>query len=402
MITTLCKWNLRWLLRRNLKVVDVDIRDQDLKKLQSLKGARCLLLPSHSGGFEPYILIYLSKLLREDFHYLAAMEVFEKNVLVGWILQRMGAYSIIRGTADRPSFMMTKRLLIEGQRWLVIFPEGQTVWQNDTVIPFQEGVIQLAFKAYEEIARAHPQESLHCIPISIKYVYLENMDREIDESLARLESQLFPPGIRPGKTCLQRLRDISEAVLAANEKKHGVQPGAADGLGERIQRMKEHIVRMIERQLEINPRSDQPLLDRIRTCFNSVDRILEGTTGSCAYEQKLFAERQQAARDLYHDLWRVLQFVAIYDDYVREMTTVERFMDVLCLLEMELFNQRRMWGPRKAFVKVGEPLDLLDYFPKYKTGKHSVIQNITLDLESSVRAMLEQLAAEHSNQHKTC
>ena len=385
-----------WLIRKNLKVVDIDIAGEDLERLRSIRGKRCLLLPSHSGGFEPYIIVHLSRLLRDDYNYLAAMEAFQRNPLLGWFMQRMGCYSIVRGTADRASFQMTRRLLAEGKRWLVIFPEGQTVWQNDTVIPFQEGVIQLAFKAYEDVAGSGPSGSLFCVPVSVKYVYLERMDDEIRESLARLESHLLAPGETPPENLTDRLRRVSEAVLAANEVKNRVKIEEGAGFDDRIQTMKEFIVCNIERQLGVTPRADQQLIDRIRACFNAADRIAAEPPQGTSYQQKLAVERQVTVRDLYDDLWRILQFVAIYEAYVRELMTVERFMDVLCLLEMEVFGKRRMWGPRKAIVRVGEPLDLRDHFAAYKTGKRAVIRKVSLSMESAVRDMLHSLSTEYS------
>jgi len=90
--------------------------------------------------------------LGEEFNYLATKEVFERRPLVGWLAQRLGDYSIVRGTPYRSSFRMTRQLLVAGTRWLVIFPEGHTCWQNDSVMPFQQGTAQLAFWAYENLA----------------------------------------------------------------------------------------------------------------------------------------------------------------------------------------------------------------------------------------------------------
>ena len=392
LVIALCKRILPFVIRSKLKVTEIEIRDDDLEKLKALRGKRCLLIPSHSGGFEPYIILHLSKLLGDDYNYLAAMEAFEKSPLTGWLMQRLGAYSIIRGTADRPSFQMTKQLLVDAKRWLVIFPEGQTVWQNDTVIPFQQGVVQLAFKAYEAAAKQDEGASLFCVPISIKYAYLEDMRSQREASLARVESKLFPPDCMAPPSQYERLRRIGKAVLAANEKGHNVKPDEDASLDDRIQMMKETIVRRIELQLELTPRAGQSLLDRIRALFNAVDRIVHEEPETYEYEQKLLNERQQAARDLYDDLWRVLQLIAIYDGYVRESLTVERFMDVLCLLEMEVLGERRIWGPRKALVRVGDSVDLRDHFSAYKTDKRGVIQEVTLAVESRVRQMLATLA----------
>ncbi len=383
-------------VRNKLKVVETVISDEDLRRLRERRGKRCLLMPSHSGGFEPYVILDLLRRIDTDCYYLAAMEAFQRHPIIGWFLQRAGAYSIIRGTADRHSFQMTRKILREAKRWLVVFPEGQTVWQNDTVMPFQEGVTQLAFKAYEDIATQSPEASLHCVPMAIKYGYLQDMSREIEESLSRLESQLLAPGTSVATTTVRRLRVLSEAVLAANEHKHGVTPDQADDLDDRIQRMKEVIVREIEDQLDLTPRANQDLLDRIRACFTAVDTIVNSPTEALAYAEKLQQEHRQTARELYDDLWRVLQFVAIYEGYVRELTTVERLMDVLGLLEMEVFGERRMWGPRRAIVTLGREIDLHDRFDSYNSRKRETIREVSLELETSVRDMLGQLALQHS------
>jgi len=391
----LCKKTAFLNIRKKLKVSEIEISDADLLKLRSLRGKRCLLMPSHSGGFEPYLIVYLSKLLKDSFFYLAAIEAFQRNPIIGWIMQRMGAYSIIRGTADRKSFQMTKKILAEGKRWLVIFPEGQTVWQNDTVIPFQEGVTQMAFKSIENLDENATDKSLICIPMAIKYVYLKNMDSEIEESLKRLESQFFSEAPPLLDSSYERLLRIGSEMLAANEKTHKIKPDDDKSFNERIQNMKEAVVGNIEQKLDICPRSDQDLLDRIRSCFNTLDCIITADETGSSYQQKLDHEYIQSLQPLYYDLWRVLQLVAIYDGYVAESTTTERLLDVLCLLEMETFNERRIWGPRKAVIKLCNPIDLKDLISDYKIDKRAVIHRTSMILESSVRNTLKKLAEEY-------
>lgn len=362
-----------------------------MERLRALKGKRVLLMPSHSGGLEPYIIVRLSEMLDDDYHYLAAAETFETSWLFAWVMQRMGVYSIIRGAADRPSFQMTRKILTEGKKWLVIFPEGQTVWQNDTVIPFQHGVTQLAFKAYEQLAKESPGSSLYCLPMSIKYVFTESVEDQMRESMRRLETQLLAGDYAPPEDPVARLRNISVAILSANEKRHNITPDAGADLNTRIQAMKEAMVSRLERQLDVAPKTGQDLLDRIRTLFNALDRITMDDPDASNYGRKLLDEQKRLARDMYDELWRVLQFIAIYADYVRENSTVERFMDVLCILEMEVFGERRIAGPRKACVRVGEPVDLKDEFAAYREDKRAATEALTLRLENTVRSMLEEL-----------
>jgi 1-acyl-sn-glycerol-3-phosphate acyltransferase len=387
----LIKIGLRRELRRKLKVTEIDVSDDDLQQLRRLKGKRCLLTPSHSGGFEPHIIMYLSKLLDDIYNYVAAVEVFEQAPINRWLMPRLGVYSIIRGAVDRPSFAMTRQLLAEGKRWLVVFPEGHAIGQNSTLAPFQEGVVQLAFKGYEDASANDANANLFCIPIAIKYVYLADMHDEIDHSLNRLAAALsISDGARPASR-YDRLRQIAEEVLAANEKVHHVKAGPASGMNDRIQNLKASVAANIEGQLGIVPTDRQTMLDRIRAMFNAVDRIVYSEPVASAYEQRLAIERQQMARALYEDLWRMLQFVAIYDGYVRESMTVERFIDVLGLLELEVFQKRRVWGPRKACIKVGLPIDLKDYAARFEENKRDAVQSVNAALESSVREGLDAM-----------
>jgi 1-acyl-sn-glycerol-3-phosphate acyltransferase len=389
----LAKRRIRRVIRRQLKVTEIDISAADLDTLRGLKGQRCLLTPSHSGGYEPHIILYLSKLLDDIYNYVAAVEVFEQAPINRWLMPRLGVYSIVRGAVDRQSFATTRELLAAGKRWLVIFPEGHSIGQNSTLAPFQEGVIQLAFKAYEDARAAGAGAHLYCVPIAIKYIYLTDMHDEIDRSLDRLAEALSISKTTTPASRYARLRQIAEAVLVANEKAHQVKPDPASGMNDRIQNLKVLVASKIERQLGIVPNDRQTLLDRIRSMFNAVDRIVHDEPPASEYEQRLALERGQMASALYDDLWRLVQFVAIYDGYVRESMTVERFMDVLGLLEQEIFKKRRVWGPRKARIKVGQPIDLKDHASAYDQNKRETVQAINTRLESAVRESLEGMEA---------
>jgi hypothetical protein len=391
-VTAIFKHALRRDIRRKLGVTDISVSSDVLERLRQLKGQRCLLTPSHSGGFEPHIIMYLSKLLNDDFNYVAAMELFARSRVHRWILQRVGVYSVIRGAMDRQSFATTRQILVEGKRWLVVFPEGEAVGQNSILMPFQPGVIQLAFKAYEEAAEIEQSTSLYCIPMAIRYLYLDDMHHEIDASLDRLERGLAVRA--PAGSRYERLRGIAEAVLAANERTHHVRPDEHCSMNERIEVLKDRVLSQLEAQLGMTPVAGQPPLDRVRAIFNAVDKIGELEPGSSEYEQQLTLERQQIARHFYYDLWRALRFVAIYDGYVAESMNVERFMDVLGLLEFEVFNRRPVWGPRKARVQMGEPIDLKDHFSSYNSDKRGTVKRVTTMLESSVRQMLDELEAQ--------
>ncbi|MCA9137896.1 MAG: 1-acyl-sn-glycerol-3-phosphate acyltransferase [Planctomycetales bacterium] len=394
LVTWLVQMGIRSSIRRKLRVTEIEISDDDLETLRRLKGERCLLTPSHSGGFEPHIIMYLSKLLGEQFNFVAAMELFERSRINRWLMPRMGVYSIIRGAVDRQSFSMTRQLLASGKRRLVIFPEGEAIWQNSVVLPFQQGVFQLAFKGYQDAEKETGPTHLYCVPIAIKYTYLQDMHGEIDASLTRLESKLDLSNEASKATRYRRLRQIVESVVAANEKANDFKPAAESDLGDRAEQLKLHAIRHLEQKLGLTPTNRQTMLDRIRALFNAVDHIVHEEPSGSEYERQLATERQNAVKEHYDALWRLLQFSALHDGYVKKSMTFERFLDVLCLLEMEVCKERKIWGPRMARIKVGQPVDLKDHISDYNSDKRGTLQAVTMLLETSVSKMLEDLETE--------
>ena len=135
------------------KISKIEIDPGDLSLLKSLKGKRVILTPNHAEMTEPYVIFALSKMLREEFNYLTAREVFEDYFPAGRLLQALGCYSVIRGAPDRNALRATTEILVEGKHWLVIFPEGVAMGLSDALMPFQPGIGQFAFRAYEELTK---------------------------------------------------------------------------------------------------------------------------------------------------------------------------------------------------------------------------------------------------------
>ncbi len=371
-----------------LKVSGFDVDEESLGRLERLRGERAVLMPNHPTDKDAAVMFHLSKVLEERFYYLAARELFD-FAPVAWVLQRCGVYSVRRGTNDRRSFNATVELLVEGRRKLVIFPEGMTCWQNDTVLPFQEGVPLFGFWALDKLAR-ESATSLYLVPIAIKYVYARNMYRDIDRALARLEERL---GLSPqGKAIYPRLQRVGEAVLSSAEREYGVRPGGEVSFDQRLQNMKELLVERIASGLGVKFGPDQVLSSRIRTLVNALNEITQEEPEGSKYQIDLHEQRRAEVDHLYDDLSRVLHFVATYDGYVRETMSTERFFDVIGQLEREVFGKRWSRGPCRVYVRVGEPVDLALRLDDYRRNKREALNSVTRKMEERVRGLLADLA----------
>ncbi|MEN9565296.1 MAG: hypothetical protein RLZZ69_492, partial [Cyanobacteriota bacterium] len=70
---------------------------------------------------------------------------------------------------------------------------------------------------------------------------------------------------------------------------------------------------------------------------------------------------------------RLLNFDAIYDGYVAEKPTVERYFATLDRLEREVFSIDcpKYKGRREIVIKIGTPINLKDYWQKYQSDRPS-------------------------------
>ncbi len=378
---------LPWILSTFAEIKSVEVRG--MENLKEISGERAVITPNHPTRMDPLLAFELSKQLGEPFNYIASRESFTLPFL-GGLIQRCGAYSVLRGTADRESFRMTRRLLKEGARKIVIFPEGLTYSQNDVLMPFHEGVVQFGFWALEDLAKKGSSPPLYYVPVGLKYLYTKPMGWQISKALLRLELHL---GIMPDpkRNKVDRLREVGEKVLAGVEAAYGVKPDEDAGFNDRIQAMKEVWVVRTEQALGMEERTELPLGDRIRVLINALDRIVfEEPTGS-AFEKKTLKKRQDDLLPLYRDLDRSLRFLATGGSYVAESPSDERFLEIIGTLEEDIFGNAPARGPRKAVMQIGKPIDISRRLEQYREDHRGTVSLVTKELEASVFGLVSGL-----------
>jgi hypothetical protein len=386
-------------LRWKYDVVGVDIAKEDLDRLRALRNERALIAPNHPSNAEPAVLFRLSHLVDEPFYYVCCREAFDHaGGLWGRFLQKVGGYSIVRGVADRDSFRMTRSLLTGPGAKVVIFPEGEVYSQNDTLLPFQSGVIQLMFWALEDVRKKEPNGTLYLVPIAIKYRFIRDMCAHILESLDRLEKALAVKedvSLEP----YPRLRRIGSAVLAAMERDYGLPVGDDSGdMNDRIVAVKEALVQRVASALHVEAKPDERnLSQRMRSLINAVHAVTDDDSPMRSpYEARLREAKSERAMPLLNDLDRLANLIAIQDGYVGALPTPERMADTLRRLETEVLGEPICSGPRRCRVRVGEPIDLADHLDDYNKDKRSVVRSVTTMLEQSVQSLLDEMTTASS------
>ena len=154
--------------------------------MRSVGNARVVYVCNHPTMEDGITLFMLSARLGQLFHYVVAYEAFKG--WLGWFIQRLGCYSIRRGLGDRTSISKSLTILKQPRCRLVIFPEGGCSYQNDTIMPFRSGAIQLPMSVLAQLAKkADSPETIpnvYVVPLVLKYRYRQSMEQVIDDASA--------------------------------------------------------------------------------------------------------------------------------------------------------------------------------------------------------------------------
>lgn len=363
----------------NIKLV---IDEEDITKLRAIAPYPVVYLPNHSNLDDGLVMFLLSARIGQLFYYVVAYEAFQG--IIGKLMLSVGAYSIRRGIGDRQSIKQTLQILQQPQAKLVIFPEGGCSYQNDTVMPFRSGSIELAFKAMDKLASsAATIPDFYLVPITLKYTYLPPTDIHLANSLKRLETALSLPS---QDDLYLRLRAISAQVLTNLETEYNLTPLDLNDWNQRIQDLRKHLLNYCEEKLNITPTPQIPIRERVY----KVQYLLNLSPSSLSQD----VDHQH----LYLTTVRLLNFDAIYDGYVTAKPTPERFFATLDRLEREVFkiDRPKFKGRKQVQVKVSSPINLKQYWqtdhqsfnPKNKTSRQLIINQLTQNIHQAVQEHL--------------
>lgn len=390
-------------LRLRCHDVEVRIAGDGLARFKQLRGKHVMICPNHSYRHDPEVMFAFSEKAGESFNFVAAREVFDyNNGLNGVLLQQLGCYSVVRGAADTKSFKTTKSILAQGKKKLVLFPEGEISWQNETLLPLESGACQLSFWALDELHKSKPDEPVYVLPIALKYTYRTNILRELDWTTTKLEKRLGING-HDEESLYLRVRGAALKVLEALEHQYDCKIAADMTLNQRMIQVKEGALRSLGKVLSVElPPVKTSYLDWVRILRNNMDDVIYGDTHELsAYARKMHEEKAAKVRGYYRDLDRIVGFMAIYDGYLSPPATQERIANVVEMLEGEVFGEKSVKGPRLVTIDVGNPINLLTHYPDYKKAKRAVLETVTTDLSRQIHGMLDSLEKERDHVYVT-
>lgn len=364
------------------------VAPDDLARLQALTGHRAILSPNHPTETDPIVVFWLSGLLDERFNFLTTRETLVGPR--GWGLNHIGAYSVIRGYADRESIRCTRRLLAEDDRKVVIFPEGLVYEHNDRLLQFQSGVPQLGFWALDDLEKAGKTPRVPIVPLAIRYRCCAPPEPYIERGLRALEAKLR---LERQGTPYERLRRMGSHVVALLEREEELKPDEALDLTTRIIRVRQQVLKRVARSVDATLDERQTPGDQLHLLYNEVKEWIGPTPEEpTAYELQRYQQRAAAGIALYNELARLNNTVAVTGDYIASEPTAERFLEVLGRLQKEVLGRVVHQAPLAAVVKVAPPIWLDERLPAYRENKRQTVAAVTRELQETIHKMLRESA----------
>ena len=400
----LVRKSLPALMRWHAGGIEVEISEGDLSRLKALRGQRVLLMPNHPTHFDPLVIFEISGRLNEAFRYVACREAFDfEGGVRGWLFQRCGVYSLIRGTADRDSFAMTQSTLVEGKHWLTIFIEGEVTLENDLLIPFEPGVLSLAMRAQETLDKSgdpsQKDAAIFAVPVALRTQYKPGIENAIGNAIVKLEENVGVPigrGFTNWPDARERIIKTGLSVLKSLEHSYRLVPSENEPLEKRIATVKDQILARMEAYLDLHPAAEQTFLDRIRAVHLKIDRIIymygEVPGTASAYEHRLLEKRRKAFVDFYADTDRLLNVLTLRGGYL-DHATPERFAEVVIRLQEEILGKRKLTYPRVVRATVGQVTNLRDHLEDFHKDKRKTASELAGRFERDMLGMLRQEAA---------
>jgi 1-acyl-sn-glycerol-3-phosphate acyltransferase len=373
---------------RHHRIAEVVVRGmENLARLDARDGA--LVCPNHSYTGDGSVMLEIGRrALRQNgrrFYTMAAWHGFRGHGgLDGWLLQRMGVFSVDREGCDRRAIRQATELLATGNG-LIIFPEGEIYHLNERLTPLREGVAFMAVTAQRELDRSKSNARVCVIPTAIRYEFTEDVTVRLEQAVEAMEQRLL---VKPnaGAPLHQRILAVGEILLTIKEKQYLGQSGTAGDMPARIKRLIEYVLSRSEQAHLERTHADEPVPVRVKQLRR---KLLEAV---CDDQQQAETNLLPAVRDALADVHLALQLYSYPGDYLVTKPTPERMAETIEKFVEDMDDVRAMpIGWRRATVTIGEPIDVRE---SLGSGKARVaVAELTARLEREMQEQMSRGAA---------
>jgi 1-acyl-sn-glycerol-3-phosphate acyltransferase len=370
--------------------IEVQVVGNGLDRLKALRGKRTVIVSNHGDMFDPEVVFTLSNRLGEDFHFIAARECFDwVHGAVGWFFQNLGCYSVARGEADVESFKMTREILVNGKRKLVMFPEGE-VTRQPNVIPLRKGATRLFFEGQEELNKQRPGEELFIQPLGIRWRYRDDVVPVLASCMTRIEKKLRI--VPPSRHLLDRVEFASMTMAHILEQEYNAPQRPELPFENRIVALREHVLRSMALALNVELNDEEEHLVWFRHLNIALNNFVNANMAERSdFQKRLHKELSEKVERMRNDLIRMQHMIGITENPGFQRATPESLANRISKIEREVLGGTSYKGVRLAEIGVGDPIPLLDYLSDYERDRDATIDMMTDKVHSAIQSIIDKL-----------
>lgn len=368
----------RYYLHRFFGIAGITLEGWHEAAANFAPGDGVLIAPNHSHDSDPHVMMEAGARAGCQFHFMAAWQMFSGHGGIdGFILQRMGAFSVDREGCDRRAIKQAVELLTTGRK-VVVFPEGEVFHLNDRLTPLLEGVAFMALNAQKELERAGSPRRVWVLPTAIRYRYVADITPQLETAVGELERRLVmkPQGTTPLE---QRITRVGEVLLTIKEKE--ILGRSRDQQGTLPERL-DFLLSWLLEKLETTHLGKSPAADTIPLRVKALRRHL--------FEVWLDegAERtaRRAARESLEEVQLVLRLYSYPGNYIASHPSIEHMAETVEQFEEDLNGVASPKGRRDAHVVFGAPIDLRVLTGTGRT--RAITSQATNQLEAAIQKLM--------------
>lgn len=364
----------RWKRVQDQQLIDVDVKHRE--RLADVLRENCgvLITPNHSTHADPFTMYELADQVDRPFHFMSTWHVFEAQNAVGQrMLQWHGVFSVDREGNDLKAFKQAVNIVQTDRHPLVIFPEGEVYHCNDQVTPFRDGPAAIALAAARRAERP-----VMCVPVALKYRYLDDPMPELLAVMDQLEREVFWRP-RPERPLVERIYSLGEALLVLKELEF-LGAARSGAIVDRIRALAEHVLASAEQRCGIVASAGTTIPERVKSVRRTVLEKQESLDEN--------SPERVGLRNVLDDAFFVVQLFSYPGNYLTSESSVERFAETLDKLEEDVLGKysATIRSRRAVTVAIGEPIQAASE----KGNKHAVGE-LTEALEQRVQQLLDGL-----------
>lgn len=332
----------------NRKFGILDVRLQGWEKIQASmqQGHGVMLNANHSRPADPFIMGVLASKLNTYFYTMASWHVFKQDWFSSFIVRRSGAFSVYREGIDRTAIKTAIDALVEGERPLLIFPEGVITRSNDKLEPLMDGPALIARSAAKKLAESSSEKKVVVHPVFIRYSFDGDLVKTLEPVLTRMENRLTWPAQAQLPTN-ERIVKLGKALLTLKEFEFMGNSQSGE-MADRLINLIDHILAPVEDEWIKKKSSAHTVVGRVKKIRSAIlSGIVKGEVDA--------TERQRRWKQL-ENVYLAQQLSHYSPGYIFESDCPERKLETVERFEEDLTDVATIHRPMSATIIVGDAI----------------------------------------------